>query len=335
MKWLSIIIPLYNVEPYVEKCIRSLENQDIAISDYEIICVNDGSPDDSRKVVKRLQKEYSNILLIDQMNKGVSRARNKGIERACGKYLLFIDPDDFVDANRFGRILKNAEKRKAQVAFLGYTILTMNGTVRNHIFNKDNKDQVLSGLEAYRIARGDGRTDPDRMWAVLFESKFLKKNNLTFLPDVPYLEDGELIARILCLAKRCIFGGHSFYQRTRRPGSATNSELFHSEKATNGFLSAAVNLKKFQEQPGLDEKQREFLNQPICKFVLLALMSKIKKLTEFERTKNKLKSLHMDTCVLTGCNNYYKLEGTLYNVSPYLFLLHRKIGAPLLKIIKP
>ena len=81
---LSIILPIYNVAPYVEKCIRSLEDQDIPKDTYEIICVNDGSPDNSQQIVEKLQQEFSNIILINQKNQGVSVARNVGIEKARG-----------------------------------------------------------------------------------------------------------------------------------------------------------------------------------------------------------------------------------------------------------
>lgn len=334
MKRLSIIVPIYNVEPYLGRCLRSLEDQDIPKDDYEIICINDGSPDDSRQVVMHIQKEFDNIILIDQENQGVSRARNNGIDKACGMYLLFIDPDDFVEVNSFARILKNVEVKEAQVSFLGFTILNEGGTIRNQVFNGNHTEKIFSGTEAYFLSRGDGCTDPDRMWAVLFKTDFLNYNNLRFLPDVPYLEDGEFIARILCMAERCIFGGHSFYQRTTRTGSATNSRLFHSEIATNGFLLAASNLKRFQQEQNLNEKQKEFLNQPICKFVLLSLMSSINSLSRINKIIKRLKSFGLGRCDLAGCKHLYRNEGALYNLSPYLFLLHRKIGVPLARMVK-
>jgi glycosyltransferase involved in cell wall biosynthesis len=326
---------MYNVEPYVERCLRSLEDQDIPKSDYEIICINDGSPDDCRGVVLRLQGEFDNIVLIDQENQGVSRARNNGIDRANGKYLLFIDPDDYVLSNCFSIILAFSDDRNAQVSFLGYTFLNEDATIRRVLNFEQQRGKVFLGIDAYKLFRGDGKTDPDRMVAVLYERDFLNRNKLRYLPDVPYLEDGELIARILCLAEVCIFEGYSFYQRTTRPGSATNSKLYYSEKAVKGFLKAAYNLKTFQLASGMNEKQQEFLNQPICKFILLTLMSTVDDKIKFVTIKDELKSMGLHKCTTKGCNNFYRIEGTLYNLSPYLFLLHRKIGAPLLKIIKP
>jgi len=334
MLCLSIIIPMYNVAPYVEKCIRSLQNQDIPKQDYEIICINDGSPDNCREIVIKLQQEFSNIVFIEQENQGVSRARNNGIDKASGKYLLFIDPDDYVDVNSFARILKTAEDYRAQVSFLGYTVLNENGSIRKAVLNEQEKDAVYLGIKAYSLARVDGSADPDRMWAVLLETEFMNRNNLRYLPELPYLEDGELIARIMCLAQRCIFDGHLFLKRTTRPGSATNSKLFYSQRATGGFIRAAAHLRDFKDNVQLDKAQREFMNQPICKFTLTALIPycSLFTLREFKQNFNLLKKNKLGICDLRKCNNAYSLEGSLYNLSPYLFLIHRMMGFPLLRI---
>lgn len=324
MKRLSVIIPMYNVEEYVEKCIRSLEDQDIPTNEYEIICINDGSPDNCRGIVLGLQEEFDNIILIDKKNQGVSLARNDGIDKASGNYILFIDPDDYVEVNSLKRVLQTAVENKAQVSFLGFTILSEKGTIKEQVVYENWYSQVFNGTEAYFISRGDGSTDPDRMWAVLFLRSFINKNNLRYLPDVPFLEDGEFIARILCLAKRCIFDREPFYLRTTRSGSATNSALFYHEKATIGFLLAADNLKRFKREHYLNDNQRKFINQPIVKFAVLALSSSLRKNMARKRKaiysffkKNDLNKLCLD-----GCHQPYLLYGKLFNFSPYILLYY-------------
>jgi len=317
---LSIIIPMYNVAPYVERCIRSLEDQDIQIDNYEIICINDGSPDNCREIVEQLQQEYFNIVLINQENQGVSRARNNGIEKATGKYLLFVDPDDYVDSNSFARVLKAAKCFNSQVHFLGFSFLNENGRLKDAIINKEHNGILYDGIEAFYLARSNRHVDPDRMCAILFDREFILENNLRYLPNVPYLEDGELLARIMCLAERCTFDGYSFYQRTSRPGSATKSDLFYAPKATNGFVKSAKNLKDFQASDDLTKIQKEFLNQPICKFILLALNSctgfkTIKRLRVLRITLNKL---GLKKCNLKGCDPSYQVQGYSYNISIYL-----------------
>lgn len=316
---LSIIIPMYKVEAFVERCLLSLESQDISQEDYEIICINDGSPDNCSGVVKKLQTKYGNIRLIEQENQGVSRARNIGMDNAFGKYMLFIDPDDYVEANSFAGFLDASDNQDAQISFLGFTVFKEDGAIHHRQFYKKVKDNVFRGTEAYGISRGDGRTDPDRMWAILFEKNFLNDNNLRFLPDVPYLEDGEFIARILCLAERCIFYSQSFYQRTKRLGSATNSGLFHHVKAINGFALAASNLKNFQRKQNLNIIQRKFINQPIAKFVLLAVNSSFSSSDgKFAETIEVLKASTLKKIEVTGCNFEYFICGAAYNFSPWM-----------------
>ena len=319
MKSLSIIIPMYNVAAYVERCLRSIEDQNISKDDYEIICVNDGSPDDSRRVVLRLQKEFDNIILIDQENHGVSSARNRGVEVSQGKYLLFIDPDDYLDIKSLNRFWVY-DKDEIEVCFLGFTFLNINGAKVNFISYEKFEGKIYSGLQAYFLSRGTGQIDPDRIWGILFNKDFIIKNHLFFLSNVPYLEDGELIARILCLAQCCIFVGGSFYQRTTRPGSATNSSLFHTDKATKGFLAAAKNLKRFQQDQKLNGKQKEFLNQPIAKFVLLAVNSSIGwgNMAKLKTTLAELNASELRVLKLESCCRLYKLYSILYNLSPYI-----------------
>ncbi len=326
MKRLSVIIPMYNVEPYVERCIQSLEDQDILMTDYEIICINDGSPDNSREVVLKMQQIYENIILIDQENQGVSCARNKGIDRSSGKYLLFIDPDDYVESNCFKRVLQCADNNNSQITFLGFTFLKTDGSVHKQVFYRDFSNQMFSGIDAYFIARGDGYTDPDRMVAILFNTSFMNLNGFRYLPNVPYLEDGELLSRILCMAERCFFEENSFYLRTTRLGSATNSNLNFSEKAAKGFLFGAINLKKFQQRQNLSKDQRVFLNQPIVKFVALyinantRLLSFRKLLLAFKTLKeNGLQYLETEKC-----NKLYTTIGRHYNRSAvwlYMYMI--------------
>ena len=89
--FLSIIIPVYNVEKFVERCIRSCEKQDVSSDNYEIICVNDGSKDNSLDIINRLSTEYPNIIVISQPNGGLSAARNTGMRNASGVYYMFVD----------------------------------------------------------------------------------------------------------------------------------------------------------------------------------------------------------------------------------------------------
>ena len=93
---LSIIIPVYNVEKWLERCVRSVENQDLPSSEYEVILVNDGSKDNSGQIASKLSEEYDNIVVINKNNGGQSSARNEGMRIARGEYFMFVDSDDYI-----------------------------------------------------------------------------------------------------------------------------------------------------------------------------------------------------------------------------------------------
>lgn len=119
---LSFIVPFYNVEPYIEECIRSLYAQDIPWDEYEVICVDDCSPDGSRAIVERLQKEYPTLkLLTTPENLRQGGARNLALDVAKGKYIWFIDSDDYIQANCLSALLKQAEEEDLDILDFDFT----------------------------------------------------------------------------------------------------------------------------------------------------------------------------------------------------------------------
>ena len=95
--FISFIVPVYNTEKYLYACLDSLLDQDLSPDEYEIICINDGSTDNSLAVLKKYEAEYKNIFVINQRNSGVCQARNAGLLKAKGEYIWFIDSDDVIE----------------------------------------------------------------------------------------------------------------------------------------------------------------------------------------------------------------------------------------------
>ena len=99
---ISIIVPVYNVEKYIHKCINSILDQ--SLTEFELILVDDGSPDRSGEICDEYSKKDNRIKVIHKSNGGVSSARNIGIDKACGEYIGFVDPDDYIDVNMYERL---------------------------------------------------------------------------------------------------------------------------------------------------------------------------------------------------------------------------------------
>ena len=121
---ISIIIPVYNAEKYLGKCLDSILNQ--TYSDFEIIIVNDGSSDSSDSICKKYMLDEPRIQYIIQKNQGVSAARNTGIKRAKGEYLLFVDADDTIDSLMLKKMLESIEDKKSDMVYVGFEVLGNN-----------------------------------------------------------------------------------------------------------------------------------------------------------------------------------------------------------------
>ena len=129
MPEVSVIIPVYNSEKYVEKCICSVMAQ--TLPELEIIIINDGSIDESGKILRKLAQKDSRIILLDQENKGVAAARNLGVEKATGKYLTFVDGDDYLQEDYIELMYNLAEKETLDMVICGLTYVDEGGKELN------------------------------------------------------------------------------------------------------------------------------------------------------------------------------------------------------------
>ena len=144
----SIIVPIYNMEQYLNRCLESIINQ--TYENIEIILINDGSKDNSLEICKNYAKKDNRIMIIDQKNSGVSSARNSGLDKATGEYLAFVDPDDWIDKDGIEKMVDFALKHKCDIAFFDYKI---NDEIQksekvNLEYTKETKDEFMATLYA-------------------------------------------------------------------------------------------------------------------------------------------------------------------------------------------
>ena len=129
---ISVVIPVYNAEKYIGKCLDSIINQ--TYKNWEVICINDGSSDKSEEIIDTYKNQKYNITLIKQKNMGPGAARNTGIDKANGDYIVFIDADDYIDSNFFSRL--NDVVQDTDIVFID--IMQVNG------FGERIKDEIMS-----------------------------------------------------------------------------------------------------------------------------------------------------------------------------------------------
>ncbi len=216
---LSIIIPIYNVERYLNKCIDSVINQNY--DDYEVLLIDDGSIDYSGKICDRYSKEYSFIKTFHKSNSGLSDARNYGITRATGEYIIFVDGDDFLQENVLSKIAEYLKQNKCEIMITRLVESFENENIEKdkNILNYLNNNLKLEALKW--ILEKSQNSWPAVKYIV--SRKFINENNLRFKSG--FLHEDIEWTSLLCIygQKFGYFEPIWYYHRMNRPNSITNT----------------------------------------------------------------------------------------------------------------
>lgn len=216
---LSIVIPVYNTELFIRKCLNSIVDQNISPNNLEVIVVNDGTKDNSISIINEFCSLYSNFKLINQSNSGLGAARNAGLKRATGDYVWFLDSDDFISDNSVKKILHEVNSYKPDILTLDFTCTDKNGV-------------AIDWIEFKFFPRGGiGISGPDFFkknykWSYscmyVMKISLLISNDLYFQPRIN-MQDAELIPQVLFHAKTVNISNISAYIYVKREESFINS----------------------------------------------------------------------------------------------------------------
>ena len=245
---LSIIVPVYNVEAFLNKCVDSLLAQDLSKEDYEVILVDDGSTDSSGALCDTLAAEHGNIRVIHQQNRGLSGARNAGIAVATGQFVLFVDSDDFLEPNVFGELVKQGEDRNLDILRFNYQNVNMDGEVFEP--NKDSKpfvdysEEVCDGITFLNERLGNACY----AWQFMLKAPILHRQGNGFKEGI-YYEDVEWTPRILLQAGRAASTGKIVYNYLYRTGSiARNTDTEKKRKAIRDKMTILEGFEVLRKQ---------------------------------------------------------------------------------------
>lgn len=222
MKKLSIIVPVYNVDKYVSKCLDSLLNQDIPKNEYEIIIINDGSTDGSATIVESYIQQHTNLKLFSQKNKGLGAARNAGISHSIGKFIQFIDSDDYLESNVLQSLVNKMELENLDILRFNYQnvneqyrVFQPNRTKKTFV---DYSDCITDGHKFLTERLGYACY----AWQFMIRAELLLTSRNQFKQGI-YFEDTEWTPRILVLAKRVSSTKVIVYNYLIRKGSIMQS----------------------------------------------------------------------------------------------------------------
>lgn len=229
---ISIIVPIYNVEKQLRRCIDGLLKQDSKELQTEIILVNDGSTDNSGNIAKEYASKYKDkIIYFEKENEGVSEARNFAIPYVTGEYMTFVDSDDYIEENLYAQLLKYMNEEYDLVKFKAIKVNEQGEKIEEPIITEfDNK----TGEEAFDILYKID-TMIDIAWIYIYKSEFYKNNNFRFAKGL-YHEDFGLMPLVMIKAKKVASTNIGTYNYVQTQNSITRGQDSKKSKMAEDLL---------------------------------------------------------------------------------------------------
>lgn len=278
----SVVIPVYNVEKYLEQCLNSITNQ--TYKDIEIICINDGSTDNSKKILEEFAAKDNRIKIITQENRGISSARNAGIKSAKGKYITFLDSDDYVNLDYIAKMVFAMENNHAD--FVISSAIAFAET--------DDDDERLQKIQEWLklSVREEGLHNVDKKlpvtcWAQLFKTDILKKYNILFPEEKLAYEDEFWRYAHISHCKNFYYLPEKLYHYRIRSSSITGAELKTSQPLDIIKINELI-VQEMQKHNKWKKYQNE-LEQMFCYHIHNAIIKSGRQF--YPLAKEKIKEL--------------------------------------------
>lgn len=239
----SIIIPVYNVEKYLNKCLDSALNQ--TIDNFEVIAIDDGSIDNSLNILYQYKERYNNLIVISQANKGVSKARNVGILRASGKYIYFLDSDDYIDLDTLEICFSECENNNLDILYFDAEVkIDSESNIKKDKFKfnysrGENLDSnIYKGIDFYKILINKGCFKASPCLQFL-RKKYIMKNNIFFYEGIIH-EDELFTTNALIKANKVKYINKNMFYRVVRSNSIMT--VNKSIKNVEGYCTVVKKL---------------------------------------------------------------------------------------------
>lgn len=269
MQKISIIVPAYNVEKYIDRCLKTLVNQ--TLQDIEIIIVNDGSKDKSEEIIEKYVKQYpTKIKYYEKKNGGLSSARNYGLGYATGEYVAFLDSDDYVEKNMYEEMYNLAKKENADMVECDF--------VWEWKFGK----KVFDKRRDYKVKKEMMKKPRVVAWNKIYKRELLNKTKTRF-PDGLIYEDLEFFLKLLPYLNKISYINKYFVHYTQREDSISNTQ---TEK-TGDIFKILDNIFDFYKEQNLYNKYKKELKYMSRRILLGSSMKRILKIKD-THTKRKM-----------------------------------------------
>lgn len=245
MKKVSIIIPVYNVEMYLEKCINSVIRQ--SYNNIEIILVNDGSVDSSKEICEYYKNKDGRVILLNQENQGVSKARNNALTICSGEFITFVDADDYLEENAISNYLNVQSEYNADLVIGNFNWMSKEIKIKNE---KDNIDFILNRKDALKMLFSDNYFQ-GFVWNKLFKKQILRDYNIKFNEDISLGEDLLFVSNYIMHSETVIYNKEPIYNYFVNQQSALR-KTFNKKYLT--LIDALDDVSKIIESLDTDTK---------------------------------------------------------------------------------
>lgn len=235
---LSVVVPVYGVEKYIGKCMISLLRQDC--SSCEFIIVDDGSKDKSIKIAQDIVGSDSRFVFVKKENGGLSSARNYGFKKAKGKYVYFLDSDDYLEENILSIFLRKLVEYDLDCIIFNFKLVDVLGTIIPKKKNYYNSTSILTGCDFLK-----NHTIVPNVWIYIYKRSILEKNFITFYEGI-YHEDELFTPIALSVCNRIMVTDTIAYNYVQRPGSITNdTDISKKRKRLDDLLIVFSKLRDY------------------------------------------------------------------------------------------
>lgn len=260
----SVIVPIYNSEKYLRTCLNSIIHQ--TLKEIEIILVDDGSTDNSSEIYNEYLKNDNRIIVIKQTNQKQGAARNRGIEIAKGKYIGFVDADDYIDLNFFEELYNTAEKYDSDMAIA--SLIKVSNQKQKYKWKFKTKQVLINDYDKFITGYQIKNAAP---YNKIYRKSFIEKNKIRFKENVFY-EDGPFSIKAIHFANKIITVPGISYYYIKNPTSTVNSK--QTEKHLNDALNAKKEILDFVRKHNFKLPQNAFhYTKKIYKIFHLPILS--------------------------------------------------------------
>lgn len=245
----SVLVPIYNVEKFLPECLDSLVGQ--TLKDIEIICINDGSTDNSLEIIKDYAKKDKRIVIIDKKNSGYGDSMNQGLKKATGEYVGIVESDDFIDVEAFKTMYEIAKQHDVEVVksnFYEYFGEKGKDVATSDLFLPDEIDRIIDPREHHNIFY-----QPPCIWAAIYKNSFLEKNNIDFLPTPgAAYQDTGFSFKVWAMARKVYFIKRAFlhYRQDNANSSVKDSGKIYCVKEEHDAIEKYLTEKGLLNELG-------------------------------------------------------------------------------------